>query len=162
MEPILDDVLRPGLRVVFCGTAAGARSAAEGAYYAHPGNRFWPTLHAIGLTPIRLAPADWRRLGEHGLGLTDMVKHASGPDIGLPTDGFDPDRVRAAILAMQPQALAFNGKKAGTAYLRRPISYGEQQERIGMTRIWVLPSTSGAASGFWSIAHWQALAGSVR
>lgn len=31
---ILPDVLKPGLKVVFCGTAAGNRSATNGAYYA--------------------------------------------------------------------------------------------------------------------------------
>lgn len=38
--PVLPDLLRPGLRVVFCGTAAGAASALSGAYYAGRGNRF--------------------------------------------------------------------------------------------------------------------------
>ena len=36
--PVLPDVLGPGLRIVFCGMAAGDRSAREGAYYADPGN----------------------------------------------------------------------------------------------------------------------------
>ena len=34
--PILPDVLAPGLRVVFCGTAPGTASARAGAYYAGP------------------------------------------------------------------------------------------------------------------------------
>lgn len=37
---ILPDRLGPGLRVVFCGTAAGAVSARKGHYYAGPGNLF--------------------------------------------------------------------------------------------------------------------------
>jgi double-stranded uracil-DNA glycosylase len=37
LEDVLPDVLGPGLRVVFCGTAAGAVSAVRGAYYAGPG-----------------------------------------------------------------------------------------------------------------------------
>ena len=45
---ILPDVLQPGLALVFCGTAAGKRSAAERAYYAHPGNMFWRALPAGG------------------------------------------------------------------------------------------------------------------
>jgi G:T/U-mismatch repair DNA glycosylase len=47
---ILPDQLQPGLRIISCGTAAGAASAKKGAYYAGPGNKFWNTLHAIGLT----------------------------------------------------------------------------------------------------------------
>jgi TDG/mug DNA glycosylase family protein len=38
--PILPDVLMPGLKLVFCGTAAGTVSARRGQYYAHPQNRF--------------------------------------------------------------------------------------------------------------------------
>ncbi|OYV45492.1 MAG: hypothetical protein B7X10_05700 [Burkholderiales bacterium 21-58-4] len=48
---VLPDVLRPDLELVFCGTAAGRASAAAGAYYAHPGNFFWRTVHAVGLIP---------------------------------------------------------------------------------------------------------------
>ncbi len=43
---ILPDVLAPGLALVVCGSAAGTVSARVGAYYAGPGNRFWPTPHA--------------------------------------------------------------------------------------------------------------------
>jgi G:T/U-mismatch repair DNA glycosylase len=44
-KTLLDDLLRIGLRLVICGTAAGERSAKLGAYYAGPGNKFWRTLH---------------------------------------------------------------------------------------------------------------------
>jgi TDG/mug DNA glycosylase family protein len=37
---VLPDVLEPGLRVVFCGTAVGAMSTQVGAYYAGCGNQF--------------------------------------------------------------------------------------------------------------------------
>ena len=46
MTHILPDVLAKGLRVVFCGTAASAMSAEQGAYYAGRGNAFWGTLIA--------------------------------------------------------------------------------------------------------------------
>ena len=44
MAEVLPDILQPGLRVVFCGTAAGRASAKARAYYAGPGNSFWKTL----------------------------------------------------------------------------------------------------------------------
>ncbi|MPR05585.1 hypothetical protein FS320_00765 [Microvirga tunisiensis] len=40
----LPDVLLQSLKIVFCGLAAGNRSAASGAYYAQPGNRFWSAV----------------------------------------------------------------------------------------------------------------------
>jgi TDG/mug DNA glycosylase family protein len=81
---VLPDLLKPGLRIVFCGTAAGNVSAARGAYYAHPQNRFWAALHAFGLTPRKLRPEDYAELSQWGLGLTDIAKHVSGVDRELP------------------------------------------------------------------------------
>jgi TDG/mug DNA glycosylase family protein len=45
---VLEDLLAPGLSIVFCGTGAGRRSAELKAYYAGRGNRFWPTLFESG------------------------------------------------------------------------------------------------------------------
>ncbi|MCE8471073.1 hypothetical protein LZ189_18835, partial [Rhodovulum sulfidophilum] len=50
-EDILPDFVAPDLRSVFCGMAAGPRSAELGLYYAGHGNRFWPVLHRAGLVP---------------------------------------------------------------------------------------------------------------
>lgn len=156
---ILQDLLRPGLRLVICGTAPSTRSAAIGAYYAGPGNKFWRTIHTVGLTPRLLAPAEWRSLDAFGIGFTDLVKRHSGMDKDLPPGAFDAGRVLASIERHQPAALAFNGKTAAKAFLGRPsVDYGPQDAAIGATMIWVLPSTSGAASGAWSIAPWHALA----
>ena len=58
----------PAFRIVFCGTAAGTVSAARGAYYAHPQNRFWSALHAIGLTPRLLQAGGLSRTAAMGLG----------------------------------------------------------------------------------------------
>jgi TDG/mug DNA glycosylase family protein len=74
----LEDVLDHGLKVVFCGTAAGTVSAELGQYYAGPGNKFWKTLHRIGLTDRELEPAEFRTLLAKGIGFTDVVKARSG------------------------------------------------------------------------------------
>ena len=81
---VLPDLLQPGLRIVFCGTAAGNVSAVRGAYYAHSQNRFWSALHAIGLTPRQLRPEEYPEMLQWGLGLTDIAKHVSGMDRELP------------------------------------------------------------------------------
>jgi TDG/mug DNA glycosylase family protein len=159
--PILPDVLVPGLRVVFCGTAPGTASAWAGAYYAGPGNRFWVTLHEVGLAPVLLHPRDFARLPEFGIGLTDISKTASGSDQEVGRRGFDPARLAAVVAAASPAHLAFNGKNAARGALGRPVDYGRQPERIGGATVWVLPSTSGAARGFWDIQPWQELARAV-
>ena len=153
--PILPDVLVPGLRVVFCGTAAGAASARKGAYYAGPGNRFWPTLHEIGLTPGRLRPQEFASVLQFGIGLTDVAKTVSGADHELPRHGFDPQALREKILRFRPTALAFNGKRAALEFFAsRAVEYGRQSLLVGKTVVFVLPSTSGAARKFWNSAYW--------
>jgi len=161
-DPILPDVLQPGLALVFCGTAAGRRSAEEGAYYAHPGNLFWRTLHAVALTPRLFAPAEFPLLPALGIGLTDVAKHHMGNDDQLPRDAFDVAALRERIERHAPRVLAFTSKAAARAALGKVAGYGLQQERIGDTQLFVLPSPSGQARGHWDVAHWQALASLVR
>jgi TDG/mug DNA glycosylase family protein len=154
---VLPDLLKPGLKIVFCGTAAGNVSAARGAYYAHPQNRFWSALHAFGLTPRKLRPEDYAELPRWGLGLTDIAKHVSGMDRELPAGALGPDAcatLKAKITAAEPEWLAFTSLTAGRRYLGR-AGFGEQLERIGRTRLWVLPSPSPTAGWNWdSNAHW--------
>jgi len=159
---ILPDVLAPGLRIVFCGTAAGTESARQQAYYAHPQNRFWRALHEAGLTPRRLAPAEYPLMPSFGLGLTDIAKHVSGMDRELPAGalGRDPcTALRAKIEAHAPAVLAFTSLTAGRRFLgRADAGFGPQPQRIGPTTIWVLPSPSPTATWNWDFAIWAALA----
>lgn len=161
-SPILPDLLQPGLAVVFCGTAAGRRSAKEGAYYAHPGNLFWRALHAVELTPRLFAPAEFPLLPALGIGLTDLAKHHMGNDDELPRDAFDVAALRKRIERYAPQVLAFTSKAAARAALGHAAHYGSQAERLGQTQLFVLPSPSGQARGHWDLAPWRALAALVR
>ncbi len=161
---VLPDLLMPGLRVVFCGTAAGAVSAARGAYYAGPGNRFWEILAATGLTPRRLSPDEFRQLPLFAIGLTDLAKSVSGADVDLPRGAFDRDALRRRIVAVRPTALAFNGKKAASVFLDKPgplIAYGRQAPIPDFPEVFVLPSTSGAARGAWEPRPWHDLAAAL-
>jgi len=154
---ILPDVLQPGLALVFCGTAAGKRSAAERAYYAHPGNLFWRALFDAGLTPRQLAPSEFPLLPDYGIGLTDLAKRHSGNDNELPRDAFDLPALIAKIERHQPRLLAFTSKNAARAALGHATSHGLQNETIGNTRLFVLPSPSGQARGHWDLKPWLAL-----
>jgi TDG/mug DNA glycosylase family protein len=151
-------VLQPGLRVVFCGTAAGAVAARVGAPYAGPGNRFWWVLHETGLTPRELQPREFRTLPRYGIGLTDVAKFASGSDASLARTDFDAAAVIAKIERHKPRILAFVGKRAAREVLGRQARYGPQGVRIGVSDVWVVPSTSGAARGSWDVAPWHELA----
>jgi TDG/mug DNA glycosylase family protein len=161
MPDVLPDILVPDLRVVFCGTAAGTASARAKAYYAGPGNRFWSALEETGLTPAHLEPTEFRRLPEFGIGLTDICKVLHGSDEEVGTVEFDVDGLRQRIAAVEPANLAFNGKNPARGALERDVAYGLQDEQIGGSAVWVLPSTSGAARRFWNLAPWQELAESI-
>jgi TDG/mug DNA glycosylase family protein len=155
---ILPDILGPNLKVVFCGTAAGAVSAKRGAYYAGPGNKFWKIIHKIGLTDRVLTPEEYPEVQGFGIGLTDVAKLTSGADSTLRAAHFDRAGLRDAMVRHRPRALAFNGKKAAQVFLQRPCNYGRQAQFVGTTLIYVLPSTSGAANGSWSETPWHELA----
>jgi len=158
VSEVLRDVLEPGLRVVFCGTAAGTASAKARAYYAGPGNAFWQALHLIGLTPTELVPAEFERLPEYGIGLTDVCKTSSGSDAEVGTVEFDVAGLQERIAAAEPANLAFNGKNAARGALERDVAFGPQEEQIGGAAVWVLPSTSGAARRYWKLGPWEELA----
>lgn len=159
---VLEDVLRPGLAVVFCGTAASAVSARVGAPYAGPGNRFWPMLHATGLTPRLLAPTEFRDAARFGVGLTDLCKTRSGSDLEVGTDAFDVARLAAAVAGVRPNVIAFTSLTAGRAALGPATVVGPQPVAFAGTPAWVLPSPSGRAVRWWGPAPWHALAAALR
>ena len=161
-DPVLPDVLATGLRLVVCGSAAGRVSAARGCYYAGPGNKLWRTLAAVGLTDEVLVPSAYARVLEFRIGLTDLVQDQSGGDHQVDFARAGRDALRAKIDRFQPALLCFNGKRAAREFLGRPVGFGAQQERIGATRLFVAPSTSGAAGASWSLAPWQEIADLVR
>lgn len=160
---IIPDLLAPGLKLVFCGSALGFESARQKAFYAKPGNKFWPTLHAVGLTPRRFAPADYAGLLELGIGLTDLNKTQFGNDTDLAATHDDVPGLAAKIERYRPAILAFTAKRPAQVFLKAsfglkgPPDYGLQPTRIGPTRLFVLPSPSGRAGSFWEIAPWQQL-----
>ena len=158
---LVPDVLRPGLKVVFCGTALGRKSAEVKAYYAGPGNAFWKTLHEIGLTPRVLRPKEYPSVVEYGIGLTDICKTRSGSDEEVGQDGFDVPRLVGELERYSPAWIAFTGKNSASAALGRPVEYGPADERLGGSQVFVLPSPSGAARRYWDLEKWRELAGSL-
>ena len=164
MTDVLRDLLREQLQIVLCGTAAGTTSAAQRAYYAHRQNKFWKILHETGLTPELLQPHRYRDLLQYRIGLTDLVKADAGMDRAtLPRlTAADRQRLNDSIVAFRPSFLAFTSKTAGQKFFDGKRDYGEQIEMIGDTRIWILPSTSGAANGSWRPEIWHRFADEVR
>lgn len=162
---ILPDRLKLGLKLVFCGTAAGRQSALQQAYYAHGQNKFWKTLYEVGLTPTLFLPHDYEKLWELGIGLTDIAKYSFGMDHQLPGDALGPEAVAALevrIRKVKPAILAFTSLNGGRKVMGANASAGEQSDRIGGTRVFILPSPSPLAANHWNIKPWRDLAKAVK
>lgn len=142
----IPDVIAPGLRILFCGINPGLYSGAVGHHFARPGNRFWPALHAAGLTLQQMSPFDDQQLLTLGYGITNVVERTTATAAELTPDELVEggrrlaEKVRhyhpciLAILGISAYRAAFNAKNA---------VLGPQLERIGDTEIWVLPNPSG-------------------
>ena len=142
----IPDVIAPGLTVLLCGINPSLYSAATGYHFARPGNRFWPALHRGGITPRQLDPSEGRELLALGWGITNVVARATATAAEL-----HDDEVRAGGRALaaklrrwRPRTLAVLGVTVyRTAFGRPDAVLGAQPERIGGTRVWVLPNPSG-------------------
>ncbi|MDQ4144666.1 MAG: G/U mismatch-specific DNA glycosylase [Actinomycetota bacterium] len=142
----IKDVIAPGLDVLFCGINPGLYSGATGHHFARPGNRFWPSLHIGGFTERQLSPYDERELLDVGAGITNLVARTTAR-----ADELDPEELkrgaanlRRKVLRYRPRYLAVLGLTSYRIAFGKPGSgVGPQADRIGDTRVWLLPNPSG-------------------
>ena len=140
------DVIRPGLKVLFCGINPGLYSGAVGHHFARPGNRFWKTLHVAGFTRRCLSPFEERELLRSGLGITNLVARATARASELSEQELraGAGRVRRKVGRFRPTVVAFLGMGAFRAAFGRPAAtVGPQLEKLCGARVWLLPNPSG-------------------
>jgi TDG/mug DNA glycosylase family protein len=140
------DLIRPGLRVLFCGINPGLYSGATRHHFARPGNRFWPALHRSGFTPRLISPFEERVLLEYGLGITNLVARATAAADELSRDEFKTGRRRleTKVRRCKPEWVAVVGIGAyRTAFDQPRAQMGRQPESIEDSHLWVLPNPSG-------------------
>ena len=147
----LPDVIAPNLKVLFCGINPGLYTAAVGHHFARPGNRFWPALHQSGFTKRQLSPFEERELLQSGLGISNVVPHATATAAELTAMDFEAGG-RLLILKIKrfrPQILAILGVGAYRQAFGCPkATVGEQSEHIYSARVWVLPNPSGLNANY--------------
>ena len=142
----VDDVIGPGLKVLFCGINPGLHTAFTGHHFAGPGNRFWPALHAAGFTPRLFTPAEKDELLPLGYGITNVAARTTATAAELSRkELLEGGRIlREKVERYRPRWLAVLGVGAyRTAFGRPSAALGPQEEPIGGTRVWVLPNPSG-------------------
>jgi len=147
----LPDVIAPNLDVLFCGINPGLYTAAVQQHFGRPGNRFWPTLHRAGFTPRLFHPSEQRDLLELGYGITNVVARATAAADELTREELiEGARILTRkVKRLAPRTLAIVGIGAYRAAFERPkAKLGLQEEKIGETRIWVLPNPSGLNANY--------------
>jgi len=156
---MLKDVLTYNLDVVFCGTAKGKVSVAKGFYYAGPGNKFYGVLHKTLFTPNKLQPSECYEINKYGIGLTDLVHKESGNDNEISKESYEVDFFIEKMREYKPRFLAFTSKTSasfamGFSGKTKELNYGLQDKKIGVSFVYILPSTSGSARRFWDEKWW--------
>ena len=142
----IPDVIAEGLQVLFCGINPGLYSAAIGHHFGRPGNRFWPALHQAGFTARLLTPYEDRDLLKTNYGITNLVARATAAATELTDDEFraGAQKLLKKVNRYRPRVVAVLGIGAyRTAFNRPKASLGEQSDRIGSAKVWVLPNPSG-------------------
>jgi double-stranded uracil-DNA glycosylase len=142
----VDDVIGPGLAVLFCGINPGLYSGAVGHHFARPGNRFWRVLEGSGFTDRRLSPFEEAELLGFSLGITNLVNRATATAAGVGAEELvrGVGGLRRKAGRFEPGYIAVLGLTAyRTAFARPLASIGLQKEKLGPSRMWLLPNPSG-------------------
>lgn len=148
----VDDLIEPGVRLMFVGINPGLWTAAANAHFARPGNRFWPALQLAGITEERMdvsggmSAADRAELVTAGVGITNLVPYATAR-----ADELTTAQIRAAAAALtavvqrfQPKVVAVLGLTAYRQAFGRPkAESGRQPDDLAGAQLWVLPNPSG-------------------
>jgi TDG/mug DNA glycosylase family protein len=142
----------PGLRLLLVGINPGLWTAATGAPFARPGNRFYPALAAAGITDrvidasTGLSEADRQHLIDSGVGITSLVARATSR-----ADELSPEEYRAGAVLLRerveewkPRVVAILGIGAYRTGFEMPKAVsGRQPVGIGEAELWVVPNPSG-------------------
>jgi len=162
MAGVLPDILRPKLRVVFCGTAAGdgvrsGRCLLRGSRQCLLGNASLDGTdrHAALAGGVRTATGLRDRPHRHLQGASRFRSGGRDGRVRRSRAG-SPDRRSGT---RQPRLQRQECRPRRT---RSSVDYGLQSERIGGAAVWVLPSTSGAVRGYWDVGPWRELARASR
>ena len=141
------DLLRPGLRLVFCGYNPSLASGRSGHHYAHPVNRFWRVLFASGITDRLYKPEEDERLLKHGIGFTNLVSRPTRTADELTREEIriGAEALRAKLEQFRPRTVAYTGIGVYRWFrATSKVSWGVQETAVvpGVIDV-IVPSPSG-------------------
>ncbi|NMO00284.1 G/U mismatch-specific DNA glycosylase [Gordonia sp. TBRC 11910] len=151
----VDDLIGDDCRLLFVGINPGLWTAATGAHFARPGNRFYPALYHAGITEslidasTGMSPRDRDQLVRRGIGITNVVARATAAAAELTADELREGgrRLVATVERIAPIVVAVAGITAyRTAFGEPRARPGRQSTVLGDaadTQVWVVPNPSG-------------------
>ena len=134
------------------GINPGLWTAAANAHFARPGNRFWPALHAAGITSQVVdasagMPAEARaELEARRVGISNIVPIATARADELTREQLRAggERLVALVERVRPRVVAVLGLTAyRQAFARPATTVGRQDHDLAGAELWVLPNPSG-------------------
>ncbi|WP_236666271.1 mismatch-specific DNA-glycosylase [Nocardioides baculatus] len=134
------------------GINPGLWTAATQTHFARPGNRFYPALLRAGILRQPVDPSagmtddDRELFRSRGIGITNVVARATARADELSTAELRAggERLRGLVAEREPVVVAVAGITAyRSAFGRRTAVVGEQDERWGSSRVFVVPNPSG-------------------
>ena len=151
-DATVDDLIGPGVRLLFVGINPGLWTAATGTHFAHPGNRFYPALRRAGLIDREIdrssgfSAEDRAHVIERGIGITNLVQRATvrASELTVGELRAGSERLRSVVSRRQPQVVAVAGITAyRTAFQKRDAVMGQQPQTLEESELWVVPNPSG-------------------
>ncbi|OUC77399.1 mismatch-specific DNA-glycosylase [Gordonia lacunae] len=147
----VDDLVGEDCKLLFVGINPGLWTAATGAHFARPGNRFYPALARAGIVDHVIdasrGMSDARTLLlDRGVGITNVVPRATATAAELTVDELREGgrRLRERVRAIGPRVVAVAGITAyRSAFGRRDAVPGRQDETWDGAQLWVVPNPSG-------------------
>lgn len=156
----IDDVMPvegTPIRLLIVGINPGLWTAAVNAPFAHPGNRFWPSLDRAGITDglvdvsRGMSPEQADMLVRRGVAMTNLVARptARADELGREELRTGGERLVRRVAAMRPRTVAIVGITAFRTAFRRPHARLGLQGTDGIAgwppdvALWVVPQPSG-------------------
>ncbi|HEX2028698.1 MAG TPA: mismatch-specific DNA-glycosylase [Nitriliruptorales bacterium] len=146
------DLAGDDVRLVFVGINPGLWTAATGAHFAHPANRFYRALHLAGVCDEVIDASEGydersvALLTGKGIAITNLVNRATARASELTAGELREGsaEVERKVAEWEPRVVAVVGVTAyRTAFARPDATVGRQEETLGGAELWVLPNPSG-------------------
>jgi TDG/mug DNA glycosylase family protein len=148
----VDDLVGPGLRLLFVGINPGLWTAATQTHFASPGNRFYPALLRAGIIEreidrgVGMSDDDRRHLLDRGIGITNVAHRATAKASELSKQELvaGGELLRSFVRIHRPKVVAVAGVTAyRTAFGEPQAVTGEHPGDFEGCRLWIVPNPSG-------------------